>query len=131
MSADDPDVVAEVEAVFARYETALIENDLATLGELFWEDERTIRFGIQENLYGAEAIAAFRATRPSIGLNRRLAQTAITTFGRDVATVSTLFYRDDAPGQCGRQMQTWLRTEAGWRIVAAHVSLIADPRQAG
>lgn len=125
-----PDVMAEVETVFQRYEAALVGNDVATLDELFWQDSHTIRYGIAENLYGAEEIAAFRAGRPSIGLNRRLEQTVITTFGRDFATVSTLFFRDDTPGRCGRQMQSWVRMAHGWRVVAAHVSMIADPRQA-
>jgi hypothetical protein len=124
---NEPDIAAEVEAVFARYEAALVGNDVAVLDELFWQDERTIRFGIGENLYGASAIAAFRAARPSAGLNRRLEGTVITTYGRDFATASTLFFRDDAAGRCGRQMQTWLRTPEGWRVVAAHVSIIEDP----
>jgi Protein of unknown function (DUF3225) len=128
LSINAPDILAEVEAVFARYEAALIGNDVATLDDLFWKDERTVRFGIGENLYGYEAIAAFRAARPSSGLDRRLFQTVITTFGRDFATASTLFSRDiAAPGRCGRQMQTWLRTSQGWRVVAAHVSVIEDP----
>ena len=127
-SINAPDILAEVEAVFARYEAALISNDVATLDDLFWKDERTVRFGIGENLYGYEAIAAFRAARPSSGLDRRLIETVITTFGRDFATASTLFFRDiAAPGRCGRQMQTWLRTSQGWRVVAAHVSVIEDP----
>ena len=128
LSINAPDILAEVEAVFARYEAALISNDVATLDDLFWKDERTVRFGIGENLYGYEAIAAFRAARPSSGLDRRLIHTVITTFGRDFATASTLFFRNIvAPGRCGRQMQTWLRTSQGWRVVAAHVSVIEDP----
>jgi len=58
------------------------------------------------------------------GLGRRLEKTSITTFGRDFATTSTLFRRDSAPGKTGRQMQTWVRMAEGWRVVAAHVSLI-------
>jgi hypothetical protein len=121
-----PDVVAEVEAVFARYEAALIGNDVAALDELFWVSDRTIRYGIAENLYGHAEIAAFRAARPSQGLARTLERTAITTYGRDMATASTLFRRASAPGMIGRQMQTWMRTPAGWKVVAAHVSLCRE-----
>ena len=120
-----PDVRAEVAAAFARYEAALVSNDLATLQELFWRSQHTVRYGIAENLYGSEEIAAFRAARSPVGLARRIARTVITTFGRDFATASTLFERDTVPGKIGRQMQTWVRMPEGWRIVAAHVSLIA------
>ena len=129
MTIDDPEILAEVRAVFAAYEAALVANDVATLDTLFWADGRTIRFGAAENLYGFAAIAAFRSARPAQGLARRLSHTVITTFGRDVATCSTLFHRDGAPGSVGRQMQTWVRTAEGWRVVAAHVSLIDAPPQ--
>ncbi|HTI79346.1 MAG TPA: oxalurate catabolism protein HpxZ [Acetobacteraceae bacterium] len=119
-----PDIVAEVTAAFQRYETALVSNDIATLGELFWQDDRTIRYGIGENLYGYGEIAAFRAARSPVGLARRISRTVITTYGRDVATASTLFERDTVAGKTGRQMQTWARLPEGWRIVAAHVSVI-------
>jgi hypothetical protein len=121
-----PDVVAEVEAVFARYEAALIGNDAAALDELFWASDRTIRYGIAENLHGHAEIAAFRAARPSQGLARTLERTVITTYGRDMATASTLFRRASAPGMIGRQMQTRMRTPAGWKVVAAHVSLCRE-----
>jgi hypothetical protein len=122
-----PDVVAEVTAAFERYETALVSNDIATLGELFWRNDRTIRYGIAENLYGYGEIAAFRAGRSPIGLARRIFRTAITTYGRDFATASTLFERDSVAGKIGRQMQSWARLPEGWRIVAAHVSVIDKP----
>jgi len=121
-----PDVLAEVSAAFARYEAALVGNDVATLQALFWRDARTIRYGIAEILYGSEEIAAFRAARPAVGLARSLARTVITSFGRDFATASTLFYRSSMPGRVGRQMQSWARMPEGWRIVAAHVSVIED-----
>ena len=124
MMVNDPTVLAEVEAVFARYEAALVANDVAVLDELFLDSPVTIRYGIGENLYGIEAIREFRLSRPSAGLSRRLEQTVITTYGRDVATASTLFYRDDAAGRVGRQMQTWIRMPDGWRVAAAHVSVI-------
>ena len=124
MDIDLPDVVAEVKEVFARYEKALVENDVAALNALFREDPRTIRYGAGENLYGFDAIKAFRAARSPVGLNRVLARTVITTYGRDVAVASTLFTRETAPGKIGRQMQTWVRFPEGWRVVAGHVSLI-------
>lgn len=122
-----PDVVAEVTAAFARYEAALVSNDISVLQELFWHDDRTIRYGIGENLYGIGEIGAFRNARSPIGLARRLSRTVITTYGRDFATASTLFERDTVPGKIGRQMQSWARMAEGWRIVAAHVSLIDKP----
>ncbi len=124
MDVNLPDVVAEVQAAFDRYEAALTGNDIAVLDELFWNDARVIRYGITEVLYGAAEIAAFRAARPSAGLMRSLSRTAITTFGRDFATASTLFHRAASPGKLGRQMQSWARMAEGWRVVAAHVSVI-------
>ncbi len=121
---DLPDVRAEVEAAFASYEAALVGNDVATLDALFFDDARTIRYGTAENLYGMEAIRAFRRARAPAGLARALQQTVITTYGRDAATAMTLFTRDGAPGKVGRQSQTWMRLPQGWRIVAAHVSVI-------
>ena len=127
MTLNDPEILREVEAVFARYEAALVANDVATLDALFWRDERTIRYGGGENLYGAAAIQAFRAARPADGLARALERTVITTFGSDAATCATLFRRASSPGRVGRQMQTWMRLPEGWRVVAAHVSVIDDP----
>ena len=127
MEIDLPDVLAEVTAQFARYEKALVSNDVAVLDELFRDDPRTLRYGVGENLYGYDAIMAFRAARSPIGLDRRTDKTVITTYGRDVAVASTLFYRDQLPGKVGRQMQTWACFPEGWRVVAAHVSIINDP----
>ena len=130
MEIDLPDVLAEVMAQFERYEQALVTNDVAVLDELFHADRRTLRYGIGENLYGYDAIMAFRAGRSPVGLMRKTAQTLITSYGRDTAVASTLFYRDATPGRVGRQMQTWVRFTQGWRIVAAHVSIIDEPRVA-
>jgi len=124
MVIDDPAVKAEVEAAFRAYETALTTNDVPTLEALFRDDPRTIRYGIGENLYGMDAIRAFRRARSPVGLERTLAQTQVTTYGRDFATAMTLFTRATAPGKIGRQSQTWMRFPDGWRVVAAHVSLI-------
>jgi len=126
MEIDLPDVVAEVRAAFERYEGALIANDVATLDALFRDDPRTIRFGGTESLFGYPEIMAFRAARSPVGLARTLGKTVITAYGRDVAVASTLFYRETSPGKVGRQMQTWVRFPEGWRVVAAHVSVIAD-----
>jgi hypothetical protein len=129
MEIDLPDVLAEVTAEFTRYEAALVSNDVAVLDELFRKDSRTLRYGVGENLYGYEAIMAFRAARSPIGLGRRTDKTVITTYGRDTALASTLFYRDAWSGsKVGRQMQTWVRFPEGWRIVAAHVSIIDEPK---
>ncbi len=120
-----PDVHAEVSAIFALYEQALTSNDVTLLDQLFWDSPHTVRYGVGENLVGIEAIRAFRNARSPVGLARELRHTVITTFGRDVATAMTEFVR---PAASGRQSQTWVRTAApghgGWRVVAAHVSLL-------
>jgi len=128
MDIDLPEVVAEVTAQFARYEQALVANDIAVLDELFRNDARTLRYGIAENLFGYGEISSFRAARSPAGLMRKTARTVITTYGRDTAVASTLFYRDSAQERVGRQMQTWVRFPEGWRIVAAHVSIIDEPK---
>ena len=118
-----PEVLAEVEAAFARYEHALTHNEVPVLDHLFWDSERTVRYGAAENLVGVEQIRAFRQARPSAGLMRTLQQTVITTFGRDAATACTQFTRT-GDARIGRQTQTWIRTAGGWKVVAAHVSLM-------
>ena len=118
-----PDVHAEVCAVFARYEDALVLNKTDVLDELFWPSEHTVRYGTAENLIGIGAIRAFRLARPSQGLARSLHHTVITTYGRDFATAMTEFRREST-AKVGRQSQTWVRMPQGWRVVAAHVSLI-------
>ena len=128
MEIDLPEVVAEVEAEFARYEKALVSNDVAALDTIFRNDPRTIRYGGGETLYGFAEIAAFRAARSPAGLARTLAKTVITAYGRDHAVASTLYYRTTMPGKVGRQMQTWVRFPEGWRVVAAHVSVIDETK---
>jgi len=124
MDIDLPDVVAEVTEAFNAYERALVSNDVEALDAMFRDDPCTIRFGGTENLYGHAAIRAFRAARSPAGLARTLSETVITAYGRDLAVASTLFYRETMPGKVGRQMQTWVRFPDGWRVVAAHVSVI-------
>jgi len=127
---DLPDVVAEVTEAFARYEAALVANDVEMLDALFRDDPRTIRYGAAENLYGYAEIKAFRAARSPAGLARTLEETVITAFGRDFAVASTLFRRATTPGRIGRQTQTWVRFPEGWRVVAGHVSVIEEPPSA-
>jgi Protein of unknown function (DUF3225) len=126
MQLDLPEVVAEVKAAFERYEKALVDNDVTTLDALFHDDARTIRYGGGENLYGFAAIKSFRAARSPAGLARTLSKTVISTYGRDFAIASTLYHRPMLPGKVGRQMQTWVRFAEGWRVVAAHVSVIDE-----
>jgi hypothetical protein len=128
MELDLPEVVAEVTAAFEAYEKALVSNDVATLDELFRKDSRTIRYGGMEILYGYNEIAAFRAARSPVGLTRTLSKTVISTYGRDHAVASTLYRRPSQPGKIGRQMQTWVRFPEGWRVAAAHVSVIDEPK---
>lgn len=119
-----PEVVAEVSAAFERYEHALVHNEVEVLDALFHNSPHTLRYGATENLYGYEAIQAFRASRPSQGLQRERMNIVITTYGRDFATANTEFQRVGS-ARTGRQSQTWVRTPEGWRVVAAHVSLLA------
>ncbi|MDB5880361.1 MAG: hypothetical protein JWP43_239 [Ramlibacter sp.] len=119
-----PDVLIEVTAAFDRYEQALVGNDVAVLDELFWNSPHTLRYGVTENLYGYDAICAFRAARPAQGLARTVLKTVITTYGRDFATANIEFQRGTGAPP-GRQSQTWMRTPDGWRVVAAHVSLLS------
>jgi hypothetical protein len=125
MEVNLPEVLAELTAVFARYEDALVNNRVEVLDELFWHSPHTVRYGAAENLIGIDAIRAFRIARPATGLARRLSNTVITTYGRDFATAMTEFHRDGS-ARIGRQSQTWVRLADGWRVVAAHVSVI-DP----
>jgi hypothetical protein len=127
MEIDLPEVVAEVRATFERYEAALVGNDVETLGSLFHDDPRTIRYGVAENLYGFAEIAAFRAARSPQGLARELSCTVITTYGRSFAVASTLFHRASSPGKVGRQMQSWVKFGGEWKVVAASVSVIDEP----
>lgn len=119
-----PSVLAEVQAVFARYEDALVNNRVEVLDQLFWNSAHTLRYGATENLYGFDEICAFRAARPSQGLERELLRTVITTYGHDFATANVEFKRL-GNDRLGRQSQTWLRLPEGWRVVAAHVSWLS------
>jgi hypothetical protein len=128
MEIDLPEVVAEVRKAFDDYEDALVNNKVDRLDALFRDDPRTIRYGGGENLYGYAAIKAFRGARSPVGLGRTTSQTVITTYGREFATAATLYERPSAPGKIGRQMQTWVKFPEGWRVVAAHVSMIDPPK---
>jgi len=123
LTINQPDVIAEVTTAFNRYEAALVSNDVAVLDELFWNSPHTLRYGATENLYGYDAICDFRANRPSQGLARKFLKTVITSYGQDCATANIEFQREGS-SKTGRQSQTWVRTPDGWRVVAAHVSLL-------
>jgi len=125
MIIDDPDVLAEVRAAFDAYEAALMANDLDALDALFWASPFTVRIGPGQNLYGIEAIRAFRANRVGGSPKRSLLNVFITTFGADFAIANAEFQREGAPGP-GRQSQTWVRMPEGWRVVSAHVSMLGE-----
>lgn len=125
MTLNDPEVIAELRALYPRYEQALVTNDVDTLIALFWHDPHVMRFGATENLYGPEQLAAFRQGRPAANLARTVTRMDIVTFGRDFASITLEFERGAEPAIVrGRQSQTWVRLPEGWRIVAAHVSLL-------
>jgi ribosomal protein S6 len=125
---DNPEVVAELRAAFERYDRGLEENDVAVLDDSFRDDARTLRYGVAENLYGHAQIAAFRASRTPTQHQqraRRLENTIITTFGRDFGVANTEYVLL-ASGRRGRQSQSWVRFPEGWKVVAAHVSLMQE-----
>jgi hypothetical protein len=122
---NDPATLAEVEAAFAAYERALMDNDLDMLDALFWHSPMTVRIGPGQNLYGIEAIQAFRQNRVGGSPPRTLLKVVITTYGRDFATANCEFQRAGSPAP-GRQSQTWARMAEGWRVVSAHVSMLGE-----
>ncbi|MGA1986979.1 MAG: oxalurate catabolism protein HpxZ [Candidatus Sulfotelmatobacter sp.] len=125
MRINDPEVVAELRDLYPRYEAALVNNDAAALIGMFWTSELAMRFGVAENLYGIEEIAAFRKGRAPVNLARTIRRLDIVTFARDYGSVTLEFERAvDGRTVSGRQSQVWVRFAEGWRIVAAHVSLL-------
>ena len=126
MIVNDPEIVAELQALYPRYEDALVSNDVETLTEMFWASPLAIRFGAGENLYGVDEIEAFRKSRPAINLARRIVRLEIVTFGNAFGSVTLEFERDASGGSIirGRQSQVWVRLDEGWRIVSAHVSTL-------
>jgi hypothetical protein len=125
MTVNDPEVIAELQALYPRYEQALVTNDVDTLVEMFWTGDQVMRFGVNENLYGPEELDAFRKARPASNLGRVVTRLDIVSFGRDFASITLEFERSAAGGKVsGRQSQTWVRFPEGWRIVSAHISLM-------
>jgi len=125
MIINDPAVLAEVTALVDAYERALMANDVAALDGAFWNSPHTVRLGVAETLWGFDKIAAFRVGRTGGSPPRTRVRTQITAFGTDVAVAHVEFRRDDT-GKIGRQSQTWIRTEDGWKIASAHVSLMQE-----
>ena len=127
MSVNIPEILAELKSAFSRYEKALNENDVGVLNALFWNSPHTVRYGVAEQLYGHAEIAGFRAARSTLDLRRELLRVVITTYDREFGTASCEYRRLET-GRRGRQMQTWMRLpgeeNAGWKVVAAHVSLL-------
>jgi hypothetical protein len=129
MTVNDPTAHRELSALYPLYEKALMENDAETLTRMFWASPLAMRFGATENLYGIDEIEVFRKARPAVGLARRITRLDIVTFGKDFGSVTLEFERESQSEGVpkvihGRQSQVWVRLEEGWRIVAAHVSLL-------
>ena len=125
MQINDPEVLAELRTLYPLYESALVNNDVETLTSMFWASKYAIRFGAGENLYGVDEIEAFRKSRPTVNLARRVIRLEIVSFGRDFGSVTLEFERDAEAGVVrGRQSQVWVRLDEGWRIVSAHVSML-------
>ena len=124
---NDPAIVSELTELYLTYEKALVENDIATLDALFWDSPEVLRFGATENLYGMEAIRAFRQGRPTKNLVREISKLKVVTFDADTAIVTLEFQRfTDGRLRSGRQSQVWRKLPEGWRIVSAHVSLLPE-----
>jgi hypothetical protein len=126
MKINTPEVLAEVDGAFERYEAALNANDVSVLDASFWASPHTVRYGLGENLYGRDEILAFRKGRPAVDLRRKVLRKVITTYGKDFATANCEFLKLDS-NRRGRQSQTWVRLPEGWRIAAAHVSWSTEP----
>ena len=125
MTINDPEVVAELKALYPLYEQALVTNDVEKLVEMFWTGQEVMRFGVSENLYGPDELEAFRKSRPGANLMRTINRLDIVSFGHDFASITLEFERSSGTGFVrGRQSQVWVRMPEGWRIVAAHVSLL-------
>ncbi|MCW2362731.1 MULTISPECIES: oxalurate catabolism protein HpxZ [Sphingobium] len=122
MEINKPAILAEVTALVDRYEHALGENDIAMLDSMFWQSDRSVRYGVGECLYGIEEILVFRKARAGGSPPRTIRRMEITTFGDDFATANVEFQRIGGE-VIGRQSQSWARLSEGWRIVSAHVSL--------
>lgn len=123
-----PTVVAEVRQAFERYDLALDENDVGVLDDSFWRHELTQRYGPAANQYGHAEIASYRRARDPAQLQtraRRLEKTIITTFGHEFAVANTEYVLL-SNGKHGRQSQTWVKFPEGWKVVSAHVSLLAE-----
>lgn len=119
---DDPAILAELRAAHDRYEAALVTNDVDTLQSMFWDDERVVRYGHEGGQFGATAVDRYRRSLPFQTLPRTLRRVQITAYGADAATVAVEFIPEGHPDCVGRQVQTWIRVDAGWRVAAAHVS---------
>lgn len=125
MTINDPEVIAELEALYPQYEQALVTNDVEKLVQMFWAGPQVMRFGVTENLYGPEELEAFRKARPAANLARTVKRLDIVSFGSDFASITLEFERSSQTGMVrGRQSQVWVRLAEGWRIVQAHVSLL-------
>jgi len=125
MTINDPEVVAELSALYPQYEEALVNNDVDTLMSMFWAGPHVMRFGAGENLYGPQELEAFRKARPAANLARTIKRLDILTFGRDFASITLEFERTIPTGLVrGRQSQVWVRLPEGWRVVQAHVSIL-------
>jgi hypothetical protein len=127
MIINDPNVIAELSALYLRYEQALVTNDVDTLVNMFWDSPRVMRFGVSENIYGTAELEAFRKARPAANLARKITRLDIVSFGRDFASITLEFERSASISVVrGRQSQAWVRMPHGWRIVSAHVSLLPE-----
>jgi hypothetical protein len=126
MHINDPETLAELEALYPQYETALVSNDVDTLTRMFWASPHVVRFGATETLYGIDEIRAFRKGRSPVNLARTIRRIDIVTFGKDYGSVTLEFERTvNARTILGRQSQVWVRLPEGWRIAAAHVSVLS------
>jgi len=124
MILNDPDLVRTLARLHDAYEEAIVANDVPMLTTFFWDSPQVVRYGVAEQLYGADAVLMYRQGHSPYYTDRRIVRREISTFGTDFATVmSEMEMVIDGQERTSRQSQTWvLIPELGWRIVAAHVS---------
>ncbi|MEP7736247.1 AtzH-like domain-containing protein, partial [Nocardioides sp. 31GB23] len=114
-----PQVPDGLVAAFWEYESALMADDLAALDRLFAPGPTTLRGDAAGLLVGHDAISAFRGRRGGAPA-RRIVQTHVQVTDPDHALVVAVTELES--GGRGQQTQLWARTDAGWRVTAAHVA---------
>jgi hypothetical protein len=119
----------ELKAAFDRYEEALMAGDVTGQNGSFWSDPSVVRVDGDGPVIGPQALAEFRARRPTPG-PRRLRDLHVVRSPGDTVVIVSVNERLSPDGEVtglGTQTQVWARTEEGWRVIAAVVSPMTGP----